>query len=58
LGITIPSRFAFLTSHRDHSTEQRACAKGADAFFVKPMSFNELVEVAEKLENLLEGPGT
>jgi two-component system, response regulator len=46
-------RFAFLTSHCDNSTEQRALAKGANAFFVKPVGFNGLIEIAAKLEKLL-----
>jgi CheY-like chemotaxis protein len=49
-----PLRFAFLTSRCDQPTEQRAYANGADAFFVKPVSFSALIEVAAKLEKLLE----
>jgi CheY-like chemotaxis protein len=34
-----PMRFAFLTSHCDRSTEQRALAKGADALFRQTTRF-------------------
>jgi CheY-like chemotaxis protein len=48
-----PVRFAFLTGHSDQPVKERAHACGADAFFVKPLRFAELVQVACALQQLL-----
>lgn len=45
-------KFAFLTGRRDPSTEDRARACGADAFFVKPTSGAQLMEIAKALQRM------
>jgi CheY-like chemotaxis protein len=49
-------RFAFLTGRRDGPTRQRAQESGADAFFIKPSSHLELVEIARALARLVAEP--
>jgi len=46
-------RFAFLTGRSDGPTRQRAQEGGADAFFFKPSSHQELVEIARALARLV-----
>ena len=45
-------KFAFLTGRPDHTSEMRALACGADAFFVKPSTSEELVNIAGALQQL------
>jgi DNA-binding response OmpR family regulator len=45
-------KFAFLTGRPDRTSEMRALACGADAFFVKPATSEELVAIAEALQRL------
>ena len=46
-------KLALLTGCNDPSTESRAFAKGADAFFVKPAQAENLTEVARALQRLV-----
>jgi len=45
-------RFAFLTGRPDPTTETRAQACGADAFFVKPANAEDLMTIAAALHDL------
>jgi CheY-like chemotaxis protein len=45
-------RFVFLTGRPDPTTELRARASGADAFFVKPASSEEWMNIARVLQDL------
>lgn len=49
---------AFLTGMANERTEDCAYDHGADAFFVKPFEFAELVEIAQALQKLAAGEPT
>jgi CheY-like chemotaxis protein len=46
-------KFAFLTGRTDPDTERRAYRAGADAFFIKPDSFDGLREIVRALHRLM-----
>lgn len=50
--LPIPVKFAFLTGNTQPSIESHAHASGADAFFVKPWSFDDLIGIARAVTNL------
>jgi CheY-like chemotaxis protein len=52
ITLPIPVKFAFLTGNSRPSAEPRAYSSGADAFFVKPCSFADLVGIARAVANL------
>jgi CheY-like chemotaxis protein len=57
LNLSKPVIFAFLTGRADRAIEERAYASGADAFFVKPVMFADLIQVASALRELLSSNG-
>jgi CheY-like chemotaxis protein len=51
-----PVKFAFLTGRCDDASRERACACGADGYFIKPLAFADLVVVAAALFGLFTDP--
>jgi CheY-like chemotaxis protein len=49
-------RFAFITQAAERAMEDRACAAGADAFFVKPERPEAWAEIARALQHLALAP--
>jgi two-component system, response regulator len=53
MDLLIPVRFVFLTGDTQPSMECHAHASGADAFFVKPCLFENLIGIARAIAKLL-----
>ena len=56
MALPIPVKFAFLTGNTQPSIESQAHASGADAFFVKPWSFDDLIGIARAIARLEASP--
>ena len=52
ITLPIPVKFAFLIGNTKPFVEARPYSSGADAFFVKPSSFADLVGIARGIANL------